>query len=319
MTRSLLQELSVELGIGAHDLMRIIASAPRRYKVYQIPKRSGGSRTIAQPARDLKIVQRYLLDKVLAKLPVHPSATGYMTGKGIIDNALVHVNNDLILKMDFTDFFPSIKVADWVRVVKRSDTELSRQDIVLCNYIMFWGRGGGEPECLSIGAPTSPALSNIVMFQIDEHLASAARRYEVKYSRYADDITVSGNIHSALLRFENYARSLIGRTASPKLSFNEEKRGLFGKGQRRMVTGLVLTPQQKVSIGRDRKRLISSMLHKISIGILDVEMIGQLKGYIGFCLAVEPEYVSTMREKYGDDVIDYVLKSEITKRRRQAE
>ena len=312
---TLLQELSAELGIGVRDLTRIIMSGPRRYKVYEIAKRSGGTRVIAQPARDLKILQRYLLDTKLAKLPVHSAATGYVHGRNIAQNAQMHVDNEFVLKLDFENFFPSIKVADWVKIAKKSVLKFSPQDLAICNFIMFWGANSPEPRCLSIGAPTSPALSNIVMFRLDEQLAEAAVKFGVTYSRYADDITASGETVEAVLRFEKFARSLIARTKSPRLIFNEGKRGLYGKGQRRMVTGLVITPDKRVSIGRDRKRIISAMLHKVAIGVSDPVNLGKVKGLLGFCLATEPSFVSRMRSKYGNRVIDEVLRAEVPKRR----
>src|SRR5258708_32226067 len=110
MTTNLLRELSIELGLGSNDLLRIIATAPARYKVFQIPKRRGGMRTIAQPSRELKAIQRFILDKILSKLPVHPAAAAYVTGRNIAENAIAHVKSRVVLKLDFSDFFPSITV-----------------------------------------------------------------------------------------------------------------------------------------------------------------------------------------------------------------
>jgi len=86
--------------------MHIITSAPRRYKIYEIPKRNGGTRVIAQPARDLKILQRYLLDTKLHQFPVHPAATAYVQRKNIAFNASLHTESSFILKLDFQNFFP---------------------------------------------------------------------------------------------------------------------------------------------------------------------------------------------------------------------
>lgn len=294
--------------------MHIITSAPRRYKIYEIPKRNGGTRVIAQPARDLKILQRYLLDTKLHQFPVHPAATAYVQRKNIAFNASLHTESSFILKLDFQNFFPSIKVDDWEMIARKSTLNFSRRDLAICNLIMFWGAGSPEPRCLSIGAPTSPALSNIVMFRIDERLNEAASNFDVTYTRYADDITVSGDDRDSILRFENFARALIEKTRSPTLIFNDEKRGLYGKGQRRMVTGLLITPDQRVSIGRERKRLISVMLHKVTLGAADAEHVGRLKGLLGFCLATEPSFVSVMRAKYGNRVVDQVLRAEVPKR-----
>ena len=263
--QQLLHELSAEFGISTKDLVRIIMSGPQRYKVYEIPKRNGGIRVIAQPARDLKILQRYLLDTKLSLLPVHPAATGYVHGRNIAHNARLHVHGRFVLKLDFENFFPSIKVIDWENVVRKSPLKLAPLDLTLFNYIMFWGNHSPQPQRLSIGAPTSPALSNIVMFRLDEKFGRAGSKSNVTYSRYADDITVSGETSESVLHFEAMARSLVATARSPTLRFNEEKRGLYGMGQRRMVTGLIITPDNRVSIGRDRKRLISAMLHKIAL------------------------------------------------------
>ena len=87
---ALLRLLAEETGLPVTDLLAISHNAPRRYKVFSIPKRSGrGLRTIAQPARELKIVQRAILDRVLVELPVHSSAAAYRSGSSISANARV--------------------------------------------------------------------------------------------------------------------------------------------------------------------------------------------------------------------------------------
>lgn len=114
--------------------------------------------------------------------------------------------------------------------------------------------------------------------------------------------------------FELQVRSIINDSTSPELTFNEKKRGLYTKGQRRMVTGLILTPDGRISIGRERKREISSLLHKATLNQLDVERKGFLKGMLGFCLASEPSFVNSMRKKYGDPIVDSILHFHVPKR-----
>jgi len=118
---ALFQELVKATGIRALDLLRIMNTAPKRYKTYVIPKRAGGTRQIAQPAREVKIVQRALTQLLLNKLPVHPAATAYRPGMSILDNALPHAApNGPILKSDLRDFFPSIRSSDWVAYCRRT-------------------------------------------------------------------------------------------------------------------------------------------------------------------------------------------------------
>jgi hypothetical protein len=311
---SLIQEMMADLRMGRGDLLRIISTAPARYKEYTIPKRRGGLRTIAQPSRELKVLQRYVLETKLQGLRIHGAATGYIRGQNILHNARAHQHNRVILKLDFEDFFPSIKVTDWdryLRIIK--PTSIERADLELYRRILFWGQKSSVPRCLSIGAPTSPALSNILLFDFDTKLAIAASRFNVIYTRYADDITVSANNLSNIFNFEGAAVRIVAATKSPSLTFNGAKRGLYFRGQKRMVTGLIITPINEVSIGRERKRLISVMLHKVTLGQTDIDHINYLKGMLGFCIANEPAFVSRMRAKYGSDTVDRVLKHPIVR------
>lgn len=314
MTTPLLQSLSIELGLGQYDLLRIILTAPLRYKVFQIPKRHGGMRTIAQPSKELKAIQRFILERTLSKLPVHRAAAAYVEGRNIGENAHVHVRSRVILKLDFQNFFPSITVRDWERYAKSRNLEFEPGDLALYSRILFWGQHSNQPKCLSIGAPTSPMLSNLLLFDLDTKLSEVAKKLRVRYTRYADDITVSGRRLEHVTEFEAAARAIVGKTGSPKLTFNEEKRGVYTMGQRRMVTGLVLTPTRNVSIGRERKRLISVMLHKVLVNKSTPENLATLKGLLGFTIANEPDFVSRMRDKYGNAVVDRVLRYQIPRK-----
>ena len=190
---SLLDELVANLRIRPFDLMRIIVTAPARYKQYTIPKRRGGVRMIAQPSRELKAIQRYILQTKLSQLPIHEAATGYVKKKNILQNAELHKDNRVILKLDFTDFFPSIKVNDWNRFIStKRPGFIESEDRFVYRNVLFWGQRSITPKCLSIGAPTSPALSNILLYDLDAALTRAANTARVVYTRYADDITVSG-------------------------------------------------------------------------------------------------------------------------------
>ena len=319
---SLQDELVENLGMSFGDVSRVIASAPARYFVFEIPKRRGGTRTIAHPARELKAIQRYILQEKLSLFPVHQSATAYMEGHSIAKNASAHVNSGPILKLDFENFFPSIKVADWSRFAhKHKRDEIEVKDIPLYSKLLFWGQEKNckVPRCLSIGAPTSPALSNIMLYDLDMDLSQQALLLGVNYTRYADDITVSGEEPAPLLEFERLARRAIAKRKSPALRFNEAKRALFTKGGRRSVTGLIITPDRQISIGRDRKRKISAMVHHLSLGRLSAENKALLKGLLGFCISVETSFVESLRSKYGDKVLDQALKYHIPPKRRAAE
>jgi hypothetical protein len=236
---------------------------------------------------------------------VHAAAFGYVERKNIRDNAEQHMDSRIILKLDFANFFPSLKVKDWEPIAGKQG--IRGLDLSLYNRILFWGDGSSEPKCLSIGAPTSPIVSNIIMYEIDRAFVAAARQMKVVYTRYADDITVSGSTREVLLEFEQFARSYLNDTSSPRLTFNEAKCAMFGPSIKRMVTGLVITPNSKISIGRERKRRISAMLHKVTLGQMDAASMFELKGLLAFSKSVEPAFIDRMRNKYGNDVLRRVF------------
>ncbi len=315
---SLIHELIERLGLSASEIQLIISTAPARYKVYSIPKRDGvGSRVIAQPSRELKALQHYILHQKLSKYPVHESAMAYVRGRNILQNAEAHTGSNVVLKMDFQKFFPSIKVSDWEKYARRSSIEaIDLSDLRRYSRILFWGQAWRStvPQCLSIGAPTSPALSNILLHDLDVTLSTEAKRIGVSYTRYADDITASGQTADVVLAFEKYARKAVRALKYPKLVFNEEKRGLYLKGQKRLVTGLVVTPIRQISVGRERKRLISAMLHRSSKDLLSLTERGRLKGLLGFCVANEPDFLGRMRGKYGSEIVNSALRFHVPTR-----
>lgn len=312
---NLLHAIALETGLGVPDVERIISTAPARYKQYPIPKRDGGFRLIAQPSRELKLLQRFLLDEWLSSLPVHPSATAYTKNKNIRENADRHKDNSAILKLDFRNFFPSIRASDWRQFCNKHplpwDGDGDAQRVL---KILFWGLTTTRPICLSIGAPTSPLISNVMMFDLDSDFDGEAKARNLVYTRYADDITVSGASIEDVILLEKHIRQSIGNCRSPKLKVNERKRGIYTTGQRRMVTGIILTPQRNISIGRQRKRTISALIHRFSLRQLDIEQIGYLKGMLGFAIANEPSVLNRARKKYGNAIVDQILHTQIPRR-----
>lgn len=307
----ILENLMDATGLGQQDLYKIVRSAPLRYKVFKIPKRSGGEREIAQPSRPLKALQRILIASYIGALPIHESALAYRQGIGLRANALRHTDSEFILKLDFKNFFNSLTVMDWNKYVRRSNLELDSDDKAILRYLMFYGGGESAPKYLSVGAPSSPMLSNVLMYDFDVRVSAAAQQRNVTYTRYADDLTFSANRINDLLGIERDVTRIVAAIKSPNLTLNDAKRGLYSRAGKRLVTGLIVTPGGDVSIGRDRKRLISSMVDRIRQSLdLTNEHIAQTKGYIAFAIGCEPDFVLRLRRKYGDALIDRILRHE---------
>lgn len=174
-----LDELAKRLGVSADDLMSLRPA----YHSFTVPKRSGGTRTIHAPQRDLKIMQRKILHRLLALLVVHPAAIGFERGKSIVTNANAHAGTAVIVKMDLKDFFPSISRKRVHAFFKRIGWNQQASDWLtdMCTL------DGSLPQ----GAPTSPRLANLVNYLMDKRLDGAAKKFGATYTRYADDLTFS--------------------------------------------------------------------------------------------------------------------------------
>jgi RNA-directed DNA polymerase len=292
-----------ETGLSEHDVVRIISNAPVRYKTYLIPKRNGDARTISQPARELKILQRILTEKILSGRPVHAAATAYRVGVSIKANAIAHVQNGPILKMDFKDFFPSITDKDWRSYCEKHSLFADAEDIRITTNILFRRDRGSQFLRLAIGAPSSPSLSNLLMYDFDTKIFDLVAQDQVTYTRYADDVTFSARRTGFLTKVRGLLERAIRETPFPSLKINEAKTVLATQKYKRMVTGLILTNERKVSIGSRRKRQIRAAVHHQTLGRLNIVAQARLAGMLAFVNDVEPEFLNVLKHKYGEAVI----------------
>jgi RNA-directed DNA polymerase len=292
-----------------HSVRHLCLSAPYRYKVYRIPKRRAGEyRVIAQPAREVKLLQRWVVKNLLEEIPIHPCAVAYIAGVGIRENAQRHVNNPYILKLDFKNFFNSIKYID-LSILFRQCFEPAlpfEDEDALCKLLLWWSTAATMLQ-LSVGAPSSPLISNAVMFMFDEEISQFCRNEDVVYTRYADDLVFSSESKITLRRCEDLVRRTLANIEFPRLSLNEEKTVYASRANRRQVTGLVLTNNEAVSIGRDRKRLLRSMVHRFFNGQLNSKQVEQLRGHLAFAHATEPVFIDRLKRKYGAETVQTIF------------
>lgn len=306
----LILEISGDFGLSKREAIQIVRSAPHRYKVFKIEKRSSKKlRTIAQPAREVKELQRWLVHTVLQSLPVHDAATAYIAGRGIRLNAQRHVNSRYLLKMDFEEYFPSIKLPDvQAHLTRYLGRRYEADDILdMCNLILWKPKNYDELE-LCIGGPSSPLISNSVAFEFDELVAAYCDDKGVTYTRYADDLTFSTNEPKILREIETFIEGACRSVQYPSLRINHDKTVHVSKKHRRLVTGVTLSAQGKCSLGRERKRSIRVGLHRALKNELSDDDMSQLRGYLAFANDIEPEFLDSMKRKYGGDLIRRVLR-----------
>ena len=300
----LLADLGAAVFLAPDQLGKLIRSAPRRYKVFRIAKRTPNQmRTIAQPAREVKVLQYWVMEHVLKSLFVHPAATGYRKGSNIADNARRHIHGRFLLKLDFKDFFPSLKAKDFKVYASQHVPTLTGDEVEALTRILFWRPRGTNGLHLSIGAPSSPLLSNILLSEFDAMVVALCSDSDTSYTRYADDLSFSTNDTLTLRRVEEGVISICRRLSTPTLVINPAKTVRVSKRTARRVTGLVITNDQKVSLGRDVKRRIRATVHRFLSGQLSEEEGLQLGGMLAYVNSVEPEFLERLRRNYGAEVI----------------
>lgn len=240
------------------------------YQRFAIPKKAGGLRLISAPMPRLKRAQYWILDTLLAKAPVHEAAHGFVPGRSIVTNARAHVGRDVVVNCDLKDFFPSLtfrRVKGKFRglgypeavatILALICTEPDVDALELDGERLFAAKG---PRRLPQGAPTSPALTNLVCMRLDARLTGLARSLGFTYTRYADDMTFSGSGEAAgrvgpLLKYLAEIVTAEGFTLHP------DKTRVMRRGSHQEVTGL--TVNEAVAVPRETLRRFRALLHQI--------------------------------------------------------
>lgn len=235
------------------------------------PKRSGGLRLIESPKASLKAVQHQILVGILNHLPISSAAHGFTRGRSIVTNAAPHVNAYVIVKFDLQDFYVNVGTKRVLRLFRRIGysreaaiwltrltTSIIPGNLPLPdgdNYALWRYRSRHLPQ----GAPTSPALANLVAYRLDQRLAGLAKSFGATYTRYADDLTFSGDeaFAKSLRTFIQLVDKLI---RAEGFRSNKAKRQVLRKHQRQIVAGVVVNDKPNVC-RRDYDRL-KAVLHQ---------------------------------------------------------
>lgn len=312
MRLKLYASLQDELGYSRHVIDRFCRTAPNKYKVYTIPKRTSGHRVIAHPSKALKKYQNAALKVISPRITSHTSSFAYRKNVGIKDNAQKHSSNRYLLKMDFNDFFNSIEPDMFFSALRQKGVLISNAEKRTLTKLFFWNKANYSLEklVLSVGAPSSPVVSNLVMYDFDEQLTYYCKSHSISYSRYADDITFSTNKKGKLFQIPQVVKNLLGDIFQHRISINERKTVFSSKAHNRHITGVTINNEGCLSIGRDRKRMISAMVHKFSLNQLELSDFTYLQGLLSFSSHIEPTFYKKLEIKYGHSIINKLRKGE---------
>lgn len=232
-----------------------------RYRHFSIPKKSGGKRNIASPSRGLRHILYYV--NIMLKAIYRPSdyAMGFVEGRNVVDNAMRHIGQNYVFNTDLENFFSSIEQP---RVWKRFQLSPFNFKQPIANIlaglccIKERNEDGTTKYVIPQGAPTSPLITNAICDTLDRRLSGLARRFNLHYSRYADDITFS-SMHNVYQDGGVFRMELKRIIEGQNFTMNEAKTRLQKIGQRQEVTGLTIS--NKVNVSSAYIAEIRNLLH----------------------------------------------------------
>src|SRR5690554_2100371 len=236
-------DLARASGVAWGDFLKIVKYPNSNYNVFNMKKKSGGTRIISVPKENLDKIQQVIYEQILSKVKIHSSAFGFVKGKSILDNAKFHMDSEKVLSIDLKNFYPSIKKA-----------RLYYLFMNLCGYskevsdtlVRLVSVKKGIPQ----GARTSPSISNIVTYRLDTILCEFSKKHNIKYTRYADDLTFSGKKEDLKDDFYYKVKWIVEKQGfeinSKKTYFSKVKTGAMITGLR-VYNDRVIVPRKYVN------------------------------------------------------------------------
>ena len=282
-----LSSLEQDLGISAKTLYAVSNNLGKHYRKVSLPKKSGGFRNLSVPDEVLKSIQKRIVDLLLIHMLVSRYAKAYRFGSSTLRNAKHHVGKRVVLKLDILHFFDSIRYS----TVKDNvfPEEIYAEPLRILLTMLCYHK-----DALPQGAPSSPAITNIILYEFDEQVGQWCQDRGIAYTRYCDDMTFSGDFDPAeVIRFVRLELKKMG------FLLNEQKTRIQRPGLQQTVTGIVVN--EKLSIPADYRRKlwqelyycrkfgIQEHLQRIGLEVTEDTYRMQLLGKVNYVLQVHPD------------------------------
>ena len=280
-----LASIEHDLGFPAKTLYGLSNNPEKHYHNVFIPKSDGSKRKLSVPDLILKKVQRSIADNILMQYPISRYAQAYKLGSSIQRNAQPHVAKKKLLKLDIEGFFDHILYSQ-VKDIVFYEEKFSEPIRILLTMLCYY------KESLPQGAPTSPAITNIIMYDFDETVGAFCNKKKISYTRYCDDMTFSGEFNEK--EIINFVRNELSKLG---LHLKNRKTAVIPATKRQTVTGIVVN--EKLNLTKEYKKNIRQEMYYIKKFGLDEHLnkrgltdkhqyLLSLRGRIAFVLQTLP-------------------------------
>lgn len=304
------EQLAEALGLTVPELRWMSfhrdAALSLHYRRFTIPKRSGGERPIWAPLPKLKKAQRWILREIVERLPIHGAAHGFVPGRSIASNAAAHSDARMVVKLDVKEFFPTLTLRRIKGVFRKAGyrEQVATLLALICTEAprkveehdgKTWYLALG-PRCLPQGAPTSPALTNVVCMGLDRRLTALAAKLGWRYTRYADDMTFSlphppPKAKVKAPRLGALLGSVRRVLEDEGFQLHPDKTRVLRDGGRQQITGLIVNDTLGPRAPRELRRRVRAALHHLRTGrpLPEGETIDRINGFVAYIRMTQPE------------------------------
>jgi RNA-directed DNA polymerase len=269
-----LEALAVVTGFNPGFLWSLQNRPDRQYRVFSIPK-GKSFRQIEAPRVGLKFIQKWLSIHFEHKWKAHPAVHGFVKGRSHITAARVHLNARWVISVDLENFFPSTKIDTVEEALRKLGYKTDTSISILSSLLCFKRR-------LSQGAPTSPVISNIALSDIDDKISSIAQKCGARYTRYADDIVLSGTSNLP----ENIGLSIKNVFEETCWRLSERKTSMVQLPQRLKVHGL-LVHGEKIRLTKGYRNKLRAFNHLLERDAVKADDVQKFKGHVNYSRQIE--------------------------------
>lgn len=275
---------------------------------------SGKDKYIYMPSKELKLLHRYLNLFIFSSLPINDDVVfSYRENVNIQHAVYPHKFSKYFLLNDLKNFFTNIK-RDNIKTLLVNNVEKIPVNFEL--YIEKILNLVCIDDTLAIGFPTSPLISNSLLYEFDNNMFEFCQNIGVLYTRYADDLIFSADKKELLVKIEEHVPILLQQQYGNIFDINDRKTRKLDKSRQIKILGLVILPNGEVTIDRKIKNEIETMIFLFKYHadqwqdkVLQDSLLPQaIIGKVNFAKSVDPKYIDKLRKKYGSTTVDLFMR-----------
>jgi len=272
-----LDDFSEQTHISKYTIYQLSYYSNKQYKIYSIPKKTGGVRRISQPSRKLKAIQSWILVTILNKLQVSDSCKGFKLGSSTLENAKPHIGAAIVINLDIKEFFSTVTDLQVFNIFKT----IGYNNLISTVFTKICTFEGKLPQ----GSPCSPYLANLSAWNLDLRIQGFVGKRGICYTRYADDLSFSGLNPPKVVKIIPIIKRII---EEENFTINNKKTRITGPARAKIVTGLIVN-EDRVGIGKQKYKDLRAKIHYLTLPNeqTNTSLLNEVRGWLSYLYSVD--------------------------------